>query len=49
LGVIEEVRGDRVGAQKHWRMALLVDPKYGPAKENLHRSVSREEGAQNLG
>jgi DNA-binding NtrC family response regulator len=49
LGVIEEVRGDRVAAQKHWRMALLVDAKYEPAKANLHRSVARAGGAQDLG
>jgi DNA-binding NtrC family response regulator len=49
LGVIEEVRGDKVAAQKHWRMALLVDAKYAPARENLHRSVSRTGGAPDLG
>ncbi len=49
LGVIEEVRGDKLAAQKHWRMALLVDPKYEPAKGNLHRTVSRAGGAPDLG
>lgn len=49
LGVIEEAKGNRVAAQKHWRMALLVDPTYEPAKGNLHRSVSREGGAPDLG
>lgn len=48
LGVIEAIGGDRVSAQKHFRMALLVDPAYAPATENLHRSVSREGGAWTL-
>ncbi len=49
LGVIEELRGDKVAAQRHWRMALLVDPRYEPAKDNLHRTVSRGGGAPQLG
>ncbi|MEQ1855332.1 MAG: response regulator [Longimicrobiales bacterium] len=49
LGVVEEVRGDKVTAQRHWRMALLVSPTYEPAKKNLHRTVSRSGGAPDLG
>lgn len=39
IGVIEELRHERVEAQKHYRMALDLDPTYGPAKENLRGST----------
>ena len=39
LGVIMEVRGDRVEAQKNYRAALSLDPSYEPAIRNLQRST----------
>jgi Flp pilus assembly protein TadD len=40
LGVIMEVRGDRVEAQKNYRAALSLDPSYEPAIKNLQRSTN---------
>jgi len=39
LGVIMEVSGDRVEAQKNYRAALSLDPSYEPAIKNLQRST----------
>lgn len=39
LGVIDEVRGDASAARTNWRIALLLDPAYAPARENLDRSM----------
>jgi Flp pilus assembly protein TadD len=39
LGVIDEVRGDSSSARTNWRVALLLDPGYAPARENLDRSM----------
>jgi len=39
LGVITEIRGDRVEAQKNYRTALALDPSYVPAITNLRRST----------
>jgi DNA-binding response OmpR family regulator len=41
LGVLDDVRGHRIKAQRWWRMALLVDPAYAPAQHNLTRSTRR--------
>ena len=52
LGVIMEVRGDRVEAQKNYRAALSLDPSYEPAIKNLQRSTEgrwRQTGAIRLG
>jgi CheY-like chemotaxis protein len=38
-GVVEEVRGHRDAARRHWRVALDLDPAYGPARNNLHRTA----------
>ncbi len=40
LGALEEIRGNRVEAQRHYRAALSIDPSYGPAIINLSRSTS---------
>jgi DNA-binding response OmpR family regulator len=40
LGVLEEVRGNRLNAQKHYRAALSLDPSYKPAIANLQRTTS---------
>jgi Tfp pilus assembly protein PilF len=37
LGVIAEVRGNASAARTNWRIALLLDPTYLPARENLDR------------
>jgi Flp pilus assembly protein TadD len=39
LGVIEEVRGDASTARTNWRIALLLDPAYEPARSNLTRAM----------
>jgi lipoprotein NlpI len=39
LGVIDEVRGNASAARTSWRIALLLDPAYAPARENLDRSM----------
>jgi Flp pilus assembly protein TadD len=41
LGVLDEVRGNASAARTHWRIALLLDPAYAPARENLDRSMLR--------
>ena len=40
LGALMEIRGDRLEAQKNYRVALSLDPSYGPAIENLRRSTN---------
>ena len=50
LGALLEIRGDRLEAQKNYRVAIELDPTYKPAKENLHRSTSwKPEGGIMLG
>jgi FixJ family two-component response regulator len=41
LGGIREARGDRLGADKNYRLALEADPTYLPAQKNLARLTSR--------
>jgi two-component system, OmpR family, alkaline phosphatase synthesis response regulator PhoP len=43
LGVLEELRGDRVQAQSDYRIALDMDPGYQPAAANLRRSMKPPE------
>jgi DNA-binding NtrC family response regulator len=43
LGVLEEMRGDRVQAQKHYHVALEIKPDYRPAADNLRRSTQPPE------
>jgi len=52
LGVLEELRGNRLEAQKHYRAALSLDPSYGAALVNLERLTSsgwRRAGGIELG
>jgi hypothetical protein len=51
MGVIEELRHNRVAAQQHYRTALEIDSKYAPARENLHGSTGSpgERGRPSLG
>ena len=52
LGVLEELRGNRLEAQKHYRAALSLDPSYGAALVNLERLTSsgwRRSGGIDLG
>jgi len=39
LGVLLELEGSRIEAQKNYRAALALDPTYRPANDNLRRSV----------
>jgi DNA-binding NtrC family response regulator len=39
LGVLLELEGNRIEAQKNYRAALALDPTYRPADDNLRRSV----------
>lgn len=39
IGAIHELRHNRAEAQRHYRLAVDLDPTYGPAKENLERSA----------
>ena len=41
LGTLLEIQGDRAEAQKNYRAALVLDPSYSPALQNLERSTSR--------
>jgi FixJ family two-component response regulator len=41
LGVLAHVHGARMAAQTWWRMAVLIDPAYHPAQDNLTRSIRR--------
>jgi DNA-binding NtrC family response regulator len=43
LGVLEEMRGRRVEAQAHYRVALEMQADYRPAAENLRRSMKPPE------
>jgi Flp pilus assembly protein TadD len=51
LGVLDEVQGAAAAARTKWRIALLLDPAYEPARENLARSMSgsRRRGVPSLG
>lgn len=50
LGVLLEIRGDRINAQMNYRTALSLVPAYEPGSRNLHRSTSwKPTGAMALG
>jgi DNA-binding NtrC family response regulator len=51
MGVIDELRHNRVAAQRHYRTALEIDSKYAPARENLHASTGSpgDRGRPSLG
>ncbi len=40
LGVITESGGDKLSAQKFYHIALVLNPQYTLARENLDRSTS---------
>ncbi len=40
LGVLFEIKGDGLEAQKFYRAALDIDPTYKPARANLERATS---------
>ncbi|UNC92256.1 response regulator [Candidatus Contubernalis alkaliaceticus] len=39
LGILNEVKGNKNEAQKMYRVALALDPTYGPAESNLRRTA----------
>lgn len=50
LGVLLEIKGNNLEAQKNYRVALSLAPTYEPAKKNLHRLTSwKSEGGIILG
>jgi DNA-binding response OmpR family regulator len=50
LGAILDIGGDHLQAQKNYRAALALDPSYGPAQQNLSRSVQmKPDGPLSLG
>ena len=44
LGVLLEIGGQKLEAQKNYRAALALDPTYKPADENLSRTVGLTSG-----
>jgi DNA-binding NtrC family response regulator len=44
LGVLMEIRGDRLEAQKNYRAAISLEPTYKPALDNLQRSTTWRPG-----
>jgi Flp pilus assembly protein TadD len=44
LGVLEDLTGRPMQAQKYYRVALELDPRYQAARENLERSTTLGEG-----
>lgn len=40
LGVVQEIQGDVLEAQKNYRAALSLDPTYEPAQSNLDRATT---------
>lgn len=51
IGVVHELRHERVEAQQQYRLALELDPTYAPARENLEKSTGdpSRRGAPSLG
>jgi DNA-binding NtrC family response regulator len=49
LGVLLEIQGNRLEAQKFYRAALDIDPTYKPAWANLARATSFKVGTIDLG
>ena len=50
IGVICELKNDRLTAQKYYRAAIALDPTYHPAHNNLERSTQlKPEGKLDIG
>ncbi len=49
LGVLLEMAGNKLEAQKNYRAALALDPSYRPAEENLSRTTGLIAGKIRLG
>jgi len=52
LGALMEIQGDRIEAQKNYRVALSLDPSYEPVIKNLQRATEgrwRQTGGIRLG
>ncbi len=39
LGILSEIKGNKIEAQKMYRAALALDPTFGPAESNLRRTA----------
>jgi len=46
LGALHEIRGNLPEAQRSYRVALDLDPRYRPARENLDRTVAPQKGKE---
>ncbi|HOX37572.1 MAG TPA: response regulator [Candidatus Brocadiia bacterium] len=46
LGVLHEIGGDKLEAQKNYRTALELDPTYEPAQQNLRRTAGLDRGGR---
>lgn len=42
LGVLEEIQNNILQAQKYYRIALIFDASYNPAKKNIERTLNFE-------
>jgi DNA-binding NtrC family response regulator len=49
LGVLLEIGGNKLEAQKDYRAALALDPTYKPADENLSRTTGLTSGGISMG
>ncbi len=50
LGILMEMKGDRLQAQNYYRAAISLDPSYEPAIDNLDRCVGlKSKGSWNMG
>jgi len=48
LGLLMEVKGDMLAAQRMYRAALSLDPTYEPARENLANTTEVKYRSQNI-
>ena len=46
LGILLEISGNKLEAQKNYRAALALDPTYKPAQENLSRTTGLTSGGE---
>jgi Tfp pilus assembly protein PilF len=47
MGILHEIQGDVLEANKNYRAALALDPTYKPAAHNLDRAL-RERGKETI-